>query len=706
MWRRRYDQVLALSILATMLCMALPADGAWMRLEANAEAGPARVAVTEADRCRMSVAVSIPGVERQQTEREGIAYTTVGIPGAGETGEVGRPSLPAITRLVAIPARGGVEVHAHAVDSLILEDVDIPPAEDPRLDGPSAGDDEALTFDETVYGRDALYPASLAELGPPAIMRDLRLVQVVIYPVRYNPARRELHVYQNVEIEIEFTDDGSNEKTLVRRRPSAGFEDLYRSLVLNYDELGRDSDGVERGSYLIITHDQFVEEITPLAEWKERKGWDVVVTKLSEIDPSPSSADIKNYISDAYFTWEIPPEYVLLVGDNYMGSIGQFPTFSHQGDCTDLPYALLEGNDYFPEVLIGRMSVDSENEANIVVAKTLGYERDPYMGSTSWYRRGLVVAATYAYSCKTTKLYVKEKMLEYGFEYVDEVWCPPTWSSGPIKTSINNGVGYVNYRGFADAYGWSSPSFTVSDIASLTNGWKLPVMTSIICDTGDFANSIDPCFGEAWIRYGTTSNPKGGPVFVGPSDLYTHTKWNNAIDAGIYRGIFDEGLMEFAQAVLRGKIELYNNFPSIIYPGGTVEHYFHIYNVLGDPELNLWTAAPEGLTVDHAASIPLGKNYLSVDVVAGSAPGEGALICLYKEDEIFSREYADADGSAAITFDPVTTGDLWVTVTRVNGKPYLGIVRVCQSGRDDRDAGGAQELGHADGFLGDRIPDL
>ncbi|KPK68711.1 hypothetical protein AMJ82_07495, partial [candidate division TA06 bacterium SM23_40] len=143
-----------------------------------------------------------------------------------------------------------------------------------------------------MYERDAFYPPSVASLGEPAIMRDLRLAQLVIYPLRYNPVRRELHVYQNVEVEVVFTDDGTNEKGMMRRRPSASFEELYRSLVLNYDELGRGVDGVERGSYLIITHDQFIEEIAPLAEWKRRKGWDVVVTPLSVIGSSPSATDI------------------------------------------------------------------------------------------------------------------------------------------------------------------------------------------------------------------------------------------------------------------------------------------------------------------------------------------------------------------------------------------------------------------------------
>jgi len=699
----RYGWAQGAGVVAVLVAMAWPAGGAWVRFDPRAQEEAPQVTVEAVERTGVSVALSIPGVEQNEIEREDRTYQQFVIPEAAVVGEVGCPSLPAITRLVAIPWEGGVEVHVTAVDSLVIEDVDILPEAGWMVDG---GEADEPYCDPAVYGRDQLYPASVAALGQPVIMRDLRCVQLVIYPLRYNPVSRKLHVYHNVQAEIVFTDEGENEKRSMKRRPSATFDQLYRSMVSNYDQFGRGSDGVERGSYLIITHDTFYDEISPLAEWKRRKGWEVVVTKLSEIDPTPSASEIKSYISGAYFTWETPPEYVLLVGDT--DGIGPLPTFYHSGDAADHAYSLLEGNDYFPEVLIGRISVDSGNEANVVVEKTLGYERDPYMGSTSWYRRGLVVASYYhAYSCRTTKLYVLHKMLENGFTEVDTVWYPPTMSPEPIKASINEGVSFVNYRGWGGSDGWWEPSFDVGDINSLTNGWKQPLMTSIICGSGNFDSWWDdPCFGEAWVRFGTTSSPKGGPAFFGPSDGNTHTKWNNAIDAGIYWGIFDEGLAAFAQAMFRGKVELYNGFPNHISPGSTVEHYFYIYNVLGDPELNMWTTIPAPLAVDHSASIPLGKNYLAVDVQAGPRPGEDALVCLYKEGEIFVREYPDSSGTAIMTFDPGTTGDLLVTVTRRNARPYLGSVAINQASLfvgyvahaiDDDNVGGSQ--GNGDGYV-------
>jgi hypothetical protein len=75
--------------------------------------------------------------------------------------------------------------------------------------------------------------------------------------------------------------------------------------------------GQEGAEYLIITHDEFAQTINSLAEWKYMKGLQTRVVKLSEIAPSgsPTKEQIKQYISDAYDTWNPQPQYVLLVGE-------------------------------------------------------------------------------------------------------------------------------------------------------------------------------------------------------------------------------------------------------------------------------------------------------------------------------------------------------------------------------------------------------
>ena len=121
-------------------------------------------------------------------------------------------------------------------------------------------------------------------------------------------------------------------------------------------------------------------------------------------------------------------------------------------------------------------------------------------------------------------------------------------------------------------------------------------MASIVCGTCDFGTN--ECFGEKWIRMGSsTTSYKGGPAAWGSSDHNTHTRWNNPIMTGYYWSIFKENNPHFAAAAVRGKIQQYNTFPRYNSSGGTIEQYFHTYNMLGDPEISIRTKTPIMLTV-------------------------------------------------------------------------------------------------------------
>jgi hypothetical protein len=101
----------------------------------------------------------------------------------------------------------------------------------------------------------------------------------------------------------------------------------------------------------------------------------------------------------------------------------------------------------------------------------------------------------------------------------------------------------------------------VGNVYNLNNGWKQPVITSLYCGTVAF--NANPCFGEAWLEAGSPSQPKGAVGFFGASFSGTSTRWNNCLDYGIYHGIFNEGITDFGPAMLRGKLEIFENFPML-----------------------------------------------------------------------------------------------------------------------------------------------
>ncbi|MCK4338875.1 MAG: hypothetical protein KAW87_02655, partial [Candidatus Cloacimonetes bacterium] len=463
---------------------------------------------------------------------------------------------------------------------------------------------------------------------------------------------------------------------------SQTFLPIYKSLVNNFDSSYLANLEIAPSKMLIICSSILEGFLVDFIDWKEAKGISCAIATLDET--GNTSSEIKSYIQNIYNTSDEPPDYLLLIGDIDDGYALPSFYFGSESNVSDHPYTLLEGNDYFPEMIVGRISIVSIMELISIINKIFVYEKTPYIAEPDWLTRALLVAGNYSTTppIPTTPVkvsrWLREKMLNYGYAQVDTVFYPPTYpGTSEIISFINNGVGFVNYRGWGDANGWHYPEFHVSDMFDVNNGLYIPIMTSFVCNTGDFANNIDPCFGEAWLRLGTQSTPNGGVVFIGPSDLYTSTKYNNAIFSGFYYGVFDEEIFSFGSAVLRGKIELYNNFTLNQDTGDKVEFYFHVYNILGDPSLSMWTNIPEEIVCILPDEVSLGTNYIELNF---SNLNEG-IVTARKGGEFYDVEIID-NGYALLYLSPETEGEIEVTITSPNYIPYIDTINVVSESVD------------------------
>ncbi|HEX37335.1 MAG TPA: T9SS type A sorting domain-containing protein [Candidatus Cloacimonetes bacterium] len=457
------------------------------------------------------------------------------------------------------------------------------------------------------------------------------------------------------------------------------YKPVYRSLVENFDSSYLAGLPTEPSKMLIICHQILANYIQDFINWKEAKGIECQVATLDET--GTTSNEVKAYIQQVYDTSDVPPDYVLLIGDvdDYFAVPSFY--FSAENDVSDHPYSMLAGSDYFPEVIVGRISIDEVNQLWTIINKVVSYEKTPYVTEPEWLKKALVVAGNYSTTPPTPSTPVKvsrwlrDKMLNYGFSQVDTVFYPPIYpGTSEIISRINAGISFLNYRGWGDANGWHYPEFHVSDMTSLSNGLLTPVVTSFVCNTGDFANtSADPCFGEAITQLGTPTAPQGGVVFIGPSDLHTSTKLNNSIFSGFYYGLLDEGIYDFGSAVLRGKVELYHNFPLQQAPGEQVEFYFHVYNILGDPSLTMWTTIPEEIDCTLPGSLSIGTNYLDI-----ACPNlDDAVVTAIKDGEFYSVEMIE-NGQTTLAISPQSEGTMTITITSPNYIPFIQDIDVIQ----------------------------
>jgi hypothetical protein len=666
------------STLALLLMIGLSSAAESVRIVQNFDNITAGYNITQQSN-GTNVAVQIPAVAISTVSLNSTEYKKVDLPGAdyltpGEMAEEGKPDLPLLTTMIAIPDQAGIQLDVTYSGYDTFENIDIAPVQPPTSDA-VANEVIPFTIDNTTYNTDAFYPGELARADEPVIMRDVRGVQIELNPVQYNPVRRELRVYRDLAVSISYAGEPINPKTIHRSYLSDGFYPLYKSMFSNFEQLFSNTE-VERGGYVIICKASLVDTLKALAFWKHQKGYSTRIVPTTEINSngSPTATQIFNYIRTAYTTWEVPPEYVMLVGDiDGALAVVDYPYSTYP---SDHHYSCVEGSDFLPDLFVSRLSVDNISQLRIAISKIFKYEKTPLMRDAQHWVRGFSAGYTLYNTARYTTLWVRELALRSGFIQVDTVY--GSSHDARVATIMNTGPGFIWYRGEGGADGWWGVDYSISDLIAMPNHQKLGVCTPMTCGLGDF--SANECFGETWIRMGLNPDSlKGGPAFFGVSDHFTHTKWNNPIMIGYFFGIFGQNIYHFAAAAVAGKLQDYRTFPRN--RPSEVQQYFNTYNMQGDPELELRTAIPILIRVSHPDTIAFGLNHIEVNVVdTGGNAVSDAFVTLIKMDstteELYSIGKTDETGNLELSFDAHTPGSILLTVSGQNLYPYEGHIQL------------------------------
>ena len=416
--------------------------------------------------------------------------------------------------------------------------------------------------------------------------------------------------------------------------------------------------------YLIITPDNFSQAIQPLADWKTKKGIQAKVVPLSVAGNSASQ--IRNYITNAYNNWEIRPEYVLLVG---MGNI-----MPYSGVSDDF-YADMTGTgNPRIELSVGRFPCRTSQECSEIVAKTLNYERTPFLIDSFWFKKGTTIVNEDGYGTSDTiywrnARYIHNLWRNNGFIQIDSFSRFRGDSIDDVITAIDNGRAFIIYRG-STVFNWWQP-FEI-DPESTNNGYKLPMIVSGTCAT---MSLIDPGYlGERFVSAGSSSNPKGSVGFFGTTvaaSLDGLANLRGVVTTGFFHAIFEDGIYKMGDATKRAKFIL-----DSIHPFNYSDVRYREWNLLGDPELPLWTDTPKQLTVIHDTLITSEPQNFSVTALNLGNPVANALVCVMKDSTVYKCGYTDSAGFISFLIYPQESGVMSVTVTARNCKPFESNVTI------------------------------
>ncbi|MCH5376899.1 MAG: C25 family cysteine peptidase [Planctomycetes bacterium] len=369
----------------------------WISLDDSGETGkPPKAYMKDETSMGLTVNFDISGVHIRESVIGRVTYHHVRIPQRATLMKLGEPQMPIIGALVEVPR--GVDIDAAIAKSAHtrLMNYNVHPAQKP-IPRQTRGAGAEFVIDGPTYLADALYPGDLAviENEDIGVIRGHRLVFLKVNPVQFNPVTRELDLYSNIEVQLRFNRPGQIEEVPDRIQSSA-FEALLQNAVMNYKQPERFARGgdyqkeVNGCHYLILTHPDFYNPsdasnpIVMLQNWKRKKGLITRVTDVTAITGGNTAAAIRNYIQNAYDTWNPAPTYVLIVGDDERipTNTGLLHHLHAPGGAatpigTDLDFSTVDGSDYFPDVFLGRLPASTATEVATMVDKIITYEQTP-----------------------------------------------------------------------------------------------------------------------------------------------------------------------------------------------------------------------------------------------------------------------------------------------------------------------------------------
>ncbi len=331
----------------------------WIPLhKQNTSAAPPKVTLISDDYTGTVLKIEISGFELKDFISGDNQYQKIDLLSESFTTIPGFPDLPYIAKVLAIPDQAGVSVEVLETGEIQnFNNIYLQPARASWLEG---SPETSYTENADAYNSMNAYPGEFVQMDPPSVFRDFRIARVSVFPLRYIPAKKELQVVSSITVRINYgPGEVINPKTTAKKPIAPSFGELYRSFIFNYQSvLNTSYGGKDEGHELMlcIMPDEFIASFQIYADWKRQSGIDIHITKFSDIGANASNPDIiKNHIADAYHNWAVPPTYVLLVGD-----AGVFPTTTANGYVSENFFVEIDGNDFFPELFLGRLTNQSD----------------------------------------------------------------------------------------------------------------------------------------------------------------------------------------------------------------------------------------------------------------------------------------------------------------------------------------------------------
>ena len=428
--------------------------------------------------------------------------------------------------------------------------------------------------------------------------RDLKILEdeVILYAKRSRATvQYKLYNYSNSSIKVFDVTDYKNVNLISSPNIDGGMidftvdeDDGLRSkyIVLTDNNLKSISDiekieiptSIVSGSgaeYIIITDKKFADEAERLAEYRKNDAPQKHSTKVVYVDDilnefscgmmDPTA--IRNFLKYGYENWSIKPFFVLLFGDgnyDYLDAekygenfVPTYQTKESMNILASFPmddyYSRIVGADLNVDLAIGRLNIQTNDDAKNVVDKIISYE----LPDNGLWKNIVTLVADDRETSDGLEANLHTPQSEYladnripGFMDLNKIYLAayPTVITGfgrrkpevneAIINSINQGTLILNYIGHGNPNVWAHESVFEknSSIPSLKND-KLFFLTAATCDFGRYD---DPTVQSSTEEMLLLQNK--GMIGGFTSSRVVYSQANEALNLEFYSNLLDESL--------------------------------------------------------------------------------------------------------------------------------------------------------------------
>ena len=337
-----------------------------------------------------------------------------------------------------------------------------------------------------------------------------------------------LRAHTSITVRIVETDAAPVNPAVAPVRVTPEFADQLSRRFLNAASAEDRYDYIEEhGKYVVVTDAMYDDVLAPLVQWKIEKGIPTEVVYAADFGMDFDAIP------------RLPRRPVPQRGHDPRDPRGRRGPGSGQpghqwwgnGYC-DPCYAYVEGNDHYPEFFVGRLIVHTVAEMQVVVDRTLEYEKTPFLeeewfniavgigsnegagigdnGESDWQHLNVIKDAsstTDSARCGSCTREARRGNSPTGGPTADEAGNPV---ANDMVELVNKGMSFINYTGHGYHGGIASSGFDINAIGQTNNNGMYGFFAAVACCVGDFDEGEGPA--TALVKSGSSTRNNGQPA--------------------------------------------------------------------------------------------------------------------------------------------------------------------------------------------------